>query len=196
MFNHLDLRNHIRTLSSLAWDSLNNSEFLKPGLIDERGLRFGRPRLWRTADGFHDYEPETLTIFQPFKDESPLIRKAIWNRSADMKRVFEISEDQHSHTAFNPVPTITIQDASIEKDGFEAILVQANEIRLPLMWPWSNHRDNLTEDVGKVGMEVFDIAQPQASLRLEWSAEPPPEWKPALEWFDQMSNWLESQLKP
>ncbi|MEW4489808.1 hypothetical protein AB1L42_17125 [Thalassoglobus sp. JC818] len=130
---------------------------------------------WRTADGFHDYEPETLTVFHPFKDQSLLLRKAIWNRSSDMKRVFEFSEDQHSCAAFIPIPTITVQDATIEMDEFESILARANEIRLPFIWPWSNDRDSLTEDVGKVGMEVFDIAQPQASLRLEWAVDPPPE---------------------
>lgn len=190
------MRDYVRALSNNAWDGLRNSAYLNPQLIDERGLRFGRRKLllWRTADGFYDYEPETITVFQPFKDEAPLVRKAVWNRSEDQKLLRKFAEGQATAKFPAPTPTIEVRDARLDPDEFDALLKRATELRIPIVWTWAKERDSVTEDVGMVGFEFYDIAEPQASLRCAWSADLPLEWEPVAAWFGRAFMWLENHF--
>lgn len=193
---HAGIREYNRTLSSRAWDTLRNSEYAAPKLIDDRGLRFGRKRLmlWRTAEGFHDYEPETLTVFHPFKEEPPLVRRAIWNRSEDQKPIHKFIDGKAADDLPNPRPTIVVRDTRIDSAEFEVNVGQAANLRIPIVWPWSKDRDSVTTDVGMIGFEFFDIAEPQASLRCGWSMDVPPEWEPVMDWFGRMYDWLETHF--
>jgi hypothetical protein len=150
--------------------------------------------LWRTAEGFHDYEPETLTVFQPFDDKEPLVRKAVWNRTEDQKPLHRFADGKALHDLPDPLPTIEVRDARIDTSAFETLLSQASKLRIPIVWPWPKDRDSVTTDVGMIGFEFFDIAEPQASLRCGWSMDLPPEWEPVMDWFDRMYNWPEAQF--
>lgn len=78
----------------------------------------------------------------------------------------------------------------MESSEFEALLNQASDLRIPIAWSWPSDRYSVTTDVGMVGFEFVDIAEPQASLRCGWSMDLPPEWKPVTEWFGRMYEWL------
>jgi hypothetical protein len=150
--------------------------------------------LWRTAEGFHDYEPETLTVFHPFEEEPPLVRRAIWNRSEDQKPIHKLVDGKATDDLPDPSPTIVVRDARIDSAEFDGALDQAKDLRIPIVWPWPKDRDSVTTDVGMIGFEFFDIAEPQASLRCGWSMDLPPEWEPVADWFGRMYNLLEGHF--
>jgi hypothetical protein len=193
---HARIRKYVGILSSKAWDNLRNSQYLRPPLIDSRGMRFGRPKLllWRDAAGFHDYEPHTLTVFQPFDDISPLARKAVWKQSDDLRPLQEFAEGKKQESLPEPLPTIEVYDKTIDGSRFDALLDEAVGLRIPVVWPWPKDRDSLTTDVGMVGFEFYDLAEPPARVRCAWSVDLPPEWQPVADWFGRMFQWLETQL--
>lgn len=190
------MRNTIRTLSIRAWDALRNSEYAEPRLIDAQGRRFGRRRLmfWRTAEGFHDDEPETLTVFQPFESEAPIVRKATWKRSVDQRSHHRLLDGRASDDLNSQCPTIVVRDERIDSTGFEDILDQATSLRISIVWPWPKDKESLTTDVGMVGFEFFDLAEPQASLRCAWSVDLPPEWEPIRQWYRRMYDFLQEHF--
>lgn len=200
---HAVMRDYIRTLSSRAWESLRHSQNLQPPFIDERGLRLGRPRLqlWRDASGFHDGEPHTLTVFQPFNPiAAPLLRKGVWKRSEDQRPLYEFYEQRTRAELPEPWPTFDVQDKAIDRSAFEALLDEALRLRIPVAWPWQADRDELTSDVGMEGFEYFDLAEPQASVRCAWSVALPPEWQPAFGSEDgdvvSATNLSDNDLRP
>ena len=194
---HARIREYIGTLSSKAWDNLRNSQYLQPPLIDSRGMRFGRPKLqlWGDAAGFHDYEPHTLTVFQPFDDVSPLVRKAVWKESDDLRLLRALVEGKTPENLPEPMPTFEVCDKIIDGSRFEVLLNDAVGLRIPVVWAWPTDRDSLTTDVGMVGFEFFDLPEPQARIRCAWSVDLPPEWEPVTEWFGRMIEWLETQIE-
>lgn len=189
------VREAISLMYQKAWGGLMRSEHLDPPLQDKQGLRHGRPQLllWRDAEGFHDYEPHSLTVFQPFEKTPPMVREATWQRSADMDSVAD--RQKRSARELRPLtPTWTVRDAVIDRTAYEAILQPAFSLSVPIAWPWPSDRDSLTTDAGAIGFEFFDLAEPQASIRCKWSVDLPPGWEPIMTWFDQMFVWLTRQL--
>ncbi len=189
------MREYNKALSSRAWQDLRNSQYIEPSLIDEHGLRIGRPQLslWTSPSGFCDDEPHTLTVFQPFKKAPPLLRKAEWKLSIDLQPLHKL-ESGELNSLPDPKPTINVVDTTIDGADFEGLLAQAFDLQLPIAWPWPKDRASVTTDVGTVGFEFYDIAEPQASIRCAWSIDLPPNWQPVTDWFGRMYNWLEEQL--
>lgn len=192
---HPVMREFNKALSSRAWDELRNSQYVEPCLTDENGLRLGRRRLmlWISPSGFSEDKPHTLTVFQPFEETRALLRKAVWDTSVYSQILSEFENGKRAMLP-EPRPTIRVSDTTINPEEFEARLAEGFELRIPILWPWPKDRDCLTTDVGLIGFEFFDIAEPQASLRCGWSMDLPPEWEPVTEWFGRMYQWLDSQL--
>lgn len=149
---------------------------------------------WRTAEGFHDDEPETLTVFQPFESEAPIVRKATWKRSVDQRSHHRLLDGRASDDLNSQCPTIVVRDERIDSTGFEDILDQATSLRISIVWPWPKDKESLTTDVGMVGFEFFDLAEPQASLRCAWSVDLPPEWEPIRQWYRRMYDFLQEHF--
>ena len=85
-------------------------------------------------------------------------------------------------------------DIEIDSTEFEARLAECFELRIPIVWPWPKDKESLTTDVGLLGFEYFDIAEPQASIRLAWSMDLPPDWEPVTKWFGKMYEFLEGHF--
>lgn len=92
-------------------------------------------------------------------------------------------------------PTIAVQDVPLDRTKLEEILETATALRIPPYWPWQGDRRSVTSDAGTVGFEVFDLPEPQARLRLTWSADVPPGWQPVVDWFGELLQWLEGCLE-
>lgn len=177
-----------------AWSMLKSSESIAPKLVSEDGLRFGLPwmRIWDDAMGFgFDIEPFTLTVFDPFDVENqPLVRKAVWQRTNDLRRLHTLVEERHGAVSFEPA--ITITDATVSGCELQTILRSGLDLRVPLVR--LSNKGSVTTDVGSVGFEFFTLDQPQAKVGLEWSFDPPSEWQPAIEFATQLRAFLESCL--
>ncbi len=191
------MRKLVKALTFEARHGLRYSEYVKPPLIDSQGYRFGRPRLllWQDAEGFSDDEPQSLTVFQPFRNVAPLVRKTVWKRSVDMRPLQEVAEARSSQQPLESQPTFEVSDRRIDGLQFEALLNDATGLRIPVVWAWPKDLDGLTEDVGMVGFEYFDQREPQARVQCCWSMDLPPEWEPIIHWFAQMSDWLEGHFR-
>jgi hypothetical protein len=188
------LPRYANTLASKAWHWLEHSMFVPPALVDERGLRLGLPRvrLWRDASGFCDIEPYSLTVFHPLdKDAALLLRKAEWKRSHDLQYLRAAVDEM---TTEERDPTIEVRDVSLDTKECEAMLEKGMALKIPVVWPWADERWSVTEDAGMVGFEVFDLAQPQARVRLSWFVDVPSEWQPVTDWFGELLQWLERCL--
>lgn len=177
-----------------AWSMLKSSESIAPKLVSEDGLRFGLPwmRIWDDAMGFGcDIEPFTVTVFDPFDEENqPLVRKAVWQRTHDLRRLHTLVEERHEAMSFEP--TISIADATVPGGELQMILRTGLALRVPLVR--LSNKVSVTTDVGSVGFEFFTLDQPQAKASLEWSFDPPSEWQPAIEFATRLRAFLESWL--
>jgi hypothetical protein len=179
-----------------AWWYLNHAADLPPSV--SRGAPFHglpRVRLWEDARGFGcEIEPTTLTVYELFTDDDrrePVVREAVWQRSADLSRVHQ--EVGRSKTPVTFRPTVTVRDAALPPDPLAAYLAEASEFRVPITW--FSDTEAVTSDAGGRGFEFFSRDQPPASLRLEWSWDTPQEWKPVLEWRGRLWQFLESCLR-
>ena len=190
------LQEYNRAISIDAKDRLRHSQNLQPLLIDSRGLRLGQPklRLWRDGADFNDYDPQTLTVFEPFDDQAPLLRKAVWKFSVDTEATRECYEGRLLETLPKPIPTFEVQDRRIDRSRFEALLEEACEWRLPVVWPWHMEQDAVTSGSRTVGFQFYSKPQPQASVQCSWSVDLPPEWEPVVDWFGRMLDWLDGHF--
>ena len=191
------VRDFVRTTSAIAWDLLRNSELADPILTgDKKGTLFGRRKLllWIDAGGFTDVQPCTLTVFQPFRGESPVLRKAIWERKQDFRMLYEFSETQTVDTLPEPSPTLTIRDKAIDGSCFHDKLREVYGLSIPVAWSWDDRPMSMTTDTSSVGFEFLDASDPQASIRCTWADNLPPEWKAISDWFNRMFVWLDDQL--
>jgi hypothetical protein len=136
-------------------------------------------------------EPTTLTVFELFTHEDkrvPVVREAVWQCSADLDRVHEAVEQFKKAVAFKP--TVRVRDACVPAERLEAFLREASVFRVPVVW--LDNDGSVTCDAGSQGFEFFSRDQPPAILRLEWSFDTPPEWKPVLEWYRRLCEFLEN----
>lgn len=180
-----------------AWANLNHSAQLRPSVSGGR-LFNGLPRLrlWDEAAGLCAHQPCTLTVYEPHNDNfqrEPIVREAVWQRSADMERVEE--EVKRVGQAVNLTPTIRIRDVVLPAEAFNNLLAEAVQFRLPVVW-FNSESESVTSDAGSYGFEFFTHDQPPAVLRLTWSYNIPPEWEPVQEWFWRLRQFLESCLPP
>ncbi len=191
------VRDFVRTTSAIAWHLLHHSELVDPMLTGEKkGTLFGRRKLllWIDTVGFTDVQPCTLTVFQPFRGESPVLRKATWERTYDFRMLHEFSETQTVDTLPEPSPTLTIKDKTIDGSCFQDKLSEVYGLSIPVAWSWHGRPMSMTTDTGSVGFEFFDASDPQASIRYTWADHFPPEWQALSDWFQGMFEWLDDQL--
>jgi hypothetical protein len=183
-------------LDARAWAYLNRN-----GQIPE-SIRMGLPfhgcprlRLWSDPGGVGcEVEPTTLTVFELFTQtdkRAPVVRQAVWQRTADLNRVREAIEQ--SMAAVMLLPTVGERYASVPREQLSSFLREACAFRVPVAWP--NARESVTSGGGSVGFEFFSRDQPPASLRLEWSFETPAAWQAVIDWYARLRQFLESCLQ-
>src|SRR6266851_4800350 len=169
----------VQAWTLMAWSLLDQSDNIEPPLKESNGLRLGLPwmRIWDDAMSFGcPHEPFTLTVFQSFTSENKsFLRKAMWQRALDLRRLWDPPEDRDMPERFEP--TLTVADAKIPRKKLEAVLDSGRHLSLPITK--LTYDESITSDVGSMGFEFFTLNQPQARVRLEWSAYPPKEWEPA-----------------
>ena len=178
-----------------AWWCLNHSADLQPSVSHGRPFHgLPRLRLWDDAKGFGcEVEPTTLTVYELFADHDrrePVVREAVWQRSADLSRVHHEVKRSSKPATFRP--TIGVRDAAVPAEQFAALLAEAAGFQVPVAW-FSN-TEAVTSDVGGRGFEFFSRDQPPAALRLEWSCDTPQEWEPVLDWCGRVRQLLEGCL--
>jgi hypothetical protein len=180
------------SLQGRAWWYLNHSAKLPPSV--SRGQSFhGLPRLrlWDDAMGFGpETEPTTLTVYELFTDDDrrePVVREAVWQRTADLKRAHQEAKQSGQPAVFEP--TIGVRDAVVPADQLGALLAEALGFRVSIAW--FGDTEAITSDVGSRGFEFFSKDQPPAALKLEWSLDTPPEWEPVLDWLSRLRQFLE-----
>jgi hypothetical protein len=182
-------------IDARAWAYLNRN-----GQIPEsvrKGLPFHgcpRLRLWSDPGGVGcEVEPTTLTVFELFTEiheRSPVVREAVWQRTADLNRVRGAIEQ--SMAAVMLLPTVGERYAPVPREQLSRFLREACPFQVPVTWP--NARESVTSGGGSVGFEFFSRDQPPASLRLEWSFETPAAWQPFIDWYERLRQFLESCL--
>jgi hypothetical protein len=139
-------------------------------------------------------EPTTLTVYELFADgdrREPVVREAVWQRSADLGRAHHSVKETGRPVAFKP--TIVVRDAAVPEGQLAALVAEAAGFRVPVTW--TGETEAVTSDVGAQGFEFFSRDQPPAALRLEWSFDTPPDWQPFLEWFKRLWQFLEGCLQ-
>jgi hypothetical protein len=183
------------TLHAHAWWRLNHSGQLSP-CLDQRGSfrEYPRLRIWGDAIGFAcGREPKTLTVFESFAETGngeAFIREAVWERSADLRRLHDKVEVSGQLVAFEP--TVKVRDGDVPTGPFWELLKEASSIRIPVIW--RDDIEAISTDVGAVGFEFFSADQPPAVVRLQWSHGKPKTWEPIAEWFSRLRAFLDGCL--
>jgi hypothetical protein len=182
-------------IDARAWAYLNRNGQLPESV--RKGLPFHgcpRLRLWSDPGGVGcEVEPTTLTVFELFTqtdERAPVVREAVWQRTADLNRVQAAIEESMAIVMLPP--TVGERYAPVPRERLSSFLREACAFRVPVAWP--NAWESVTSGGGSVGFEFFSRDQPPASLRLEWSFETPPAWRPVVEWYERLRQLLESCL--
>jgi hypothetical protein len=178
-------------MNARAWGLLKNSAELRPSLVVNGSLSYGHPRLriWDDAMGFGcDYEPTSFTVFDP-QDEAkqPLVRQAVWQRTRDLQRLYDLVEEKKKPVTFHP--TFTVKDAEVPAGKFNEFLNSGARFRVPVVW--LDPMVAVTCDVGSVGVEFFSLDQPPAIISLQWAFDKPADWEPVVDWTSQLRKFLE-----
>jgi hypothetical protein len=90
-------------------------------------------------------------------------------------------------------PTVIVADARIPGKKLQAILDSGRHLSLPIIK--LSYPESITSDVGSIGFDFFTLNQPQAKVSLEWSADPPKEWEPAIDFANRLQKFLETCLE-
>ena len=181
-------------INARAWWYLNHSGALPPSV--SRGPFHGMPRLrlWDDAGGFGcEREPTTLTVFELLTDgdeREPVVREAVWQRSADLRRVHAAVGRFQKTITFRP--TIVVRDGVVPAEPLAGLLREASAYQVPVVW--LDPMEATTCDVGAVGFEFFSQDSPPAVLRLQWSEDKPAVWEPIAEWCGRLRRFLEGCL--
>ena len=182
-------------VDALAWAYLNRNGQIPASV--RRGLpHHGLPRLrlWDDPSGMAcGVEPTTLTVFELFTEtyqREPVVREAVWTRSADLGRVQQ--GVSRAGAAVVLEPTVRERYAAVPGERLADLLREACGFRLPVAW--FDDEESVTSDVGSAGFEFFSRNQPPASLRLTWSWDTPDEWRPVIEWYGRVRQLLEGCL--
>ena len=115
----------------------------------------------------------------------------MWHSKCDYHRLWDPPEDRDMPKKFEP--TLTVADAKIPRKKLEAVLDSGRHLNLPIIK--LSYPESITTDVGSMGFEFFTLNQPQAKVSLEWSADPPKEWEPAIDFVIRLQKFLESCLQ-
>jgi hypothetical protein len=183
------------SLHGRAWWYLNHSAELPPSVSGGRPFHdIPRLRLWDDAMGFQcGAEPTTFTVYELFADDhhrEPVVRKAVWQRTADLSRAHQESTQSGRPVTFKP--TFAVRDAPVPAEQFASLLEEAVGFRVPVVW--FSDAESVTSDVGNQGFEFFGRDQPAAALKLEWSSVTPPDWDPVIRWYRRLRQFLERCL--
>src|SRR3954451_8384106 len=95
------------SLQARAWWYLDHSADLPPSVSRDQPFHgLPRLRLWDDAMGFgSEAEPTTLTVYELFAAggrREPVVREAVWRRSADLGRARRAAEETGRPVAFRP----------------------------------------------------------------------------------------------
>lgn len=183
------------SLHARAWWYLNQSSYLPPSVCGELQVHVApRLLLWDDAMAFgSETQPTSLTAYEfPTEDggRETLVREAVWRRAADLRRASRKAKRTGRPAAFKP--TFDVRDAPAPADRLGELLAEAAEFKLPVAW--FNEDGSVADDFGGQGFEFFARVHPPTSLRLEWSIDTPPEWKPLLDWRERVRRFLEGCL--
>lgn len=118
------------------------------------------------------------TEFKPF-----LIRRILWDCRVDFQKVSQSVTQPIGLDDFHP--TCIIQDGHINRELIQLYLEQVRFIQIPFI---AHHPIIL--DASMCGVE--DLKAPGLT-GLTWSARGPREWKPLVDWFDEMIAILENE---
>jgi hypothetical protein len=172
-------------LYTLAWSLLENSFRLAPEIPS--GLKWRScPRLliWDDAEGWCDFQPRTLTVYEPWTPETGhqrVVRYAEWDRNSDF--------DALRRQPVSVNPTISVRDSKVPDEPFNRILRNLAGCRLCPANLVDDGGD--TDDVGSTGFEYFSKDYPASRCRLQWAEEEyPADWKPIVELIDEMKHFL------
>jgi hypothetical protein len=80
----------------------------------------------------------------------------------------------------------------VPRERLAGFLREACAFRVAVAWPGA--RESVSSGGGSVGFEFFSRDQPPARLRLEWSFETPAAWRPVVEWYGRLRQFLEGCL--
>jgi hypothetical protein len=183
----------VKAWTLLAWSMLEQSDEIEPKLLGPQRARYGLPwiRFWEDALGFGcPYEPFSLTVFHDFSEKQPILRKAVWQRTSDLNRLWDPPDDRDLPDKLDP--RIKVTDAAVPAKKLRAILDSGRDLSLPIIR--LTYSDSVTSDVGSGGLEFFTLNQPQAKVTMEWSADPPKEWQSAIEFALRLQEFLEGCL--
>ncbi|MBN9524385.1 hypothetical protein J0H58_38705 [bacterium] len=178
-------------VSALAWAGLNRDGPPPPAVSGGR-LHHGQPRLrlWSDPHGVGgEVEPTTLTVFElrtEARQREPVVRQSVWQRSADLDRVYQAVEQTEG--VVSAEPAVAERWASVPREQLSALLREAVELRVRVAWP--DRRDSVSSGASGTGFEFFSRNQPPASLRLEWWDDTPPEWQPVIDWHGRVWRLL------
>ena len=177
----------------VSWDALEARARTR---LDGTGqvppaVRQGRPfhglprlRLWSDSGVFGcDAEPIALTVFELFTDRgmerAPVVREAIWNRTADIDRMRGGVGRARIVTFLEP--TMAVKFGRVLVEELARLVQSASGFRVPVTW--SSESESVSSGEYSAGFEFFNRNQPSASLRLTWSYDPPAEWGPVIDWY-------------
>lgn len=172
---------------------LDNSEQIPNAPADKAGQFVGLPwfRFVYAGHGFSNTKPYSLTLFH--RSNSRLfLRKATWEIWADMETLRESLATAESNAFSVPEPRFAVLDGLIESDRVDAFLQGCVGMRTPIFVLQSS--GSITEDAGVFRFEFYTLDSPQASIRLHWSAEVPPELEPAIAIARGLESFLEESL--
>ncbi|MEZ6126305.1 MAG: hypothetical protein R3C49_24530 [Planctomycetaceae bacterium] len=192
------IRKAVAASSDTAWRLLRHSNLVRPDLTELTGATLVRRQLllWVDSAGLTDLQPHTLSVFQTFAAESPVLRKAVWARSHDFRMIRQLAEDPSIPVPQEIPATISILDTRVDRDTYHKLLQEAYSLKFPIAWPWNNRPWTITTDTGTSGFEFFDAADPPSSVRWTLATEMGREGRALSDWFERMYTWLNQQTQP
>ena len=115
------------------------------------------------------------------KSDSPLVREVVWDRPLDSLRLSDpLKGLKHG---FSVEPTISSRQAKIPLDELELKLANLRSIVLPVFVD----DGSVGLDGEGCGVETFGF---KSAIRLAWWSEMSEEWKPIIEWAQDMRRFL------
>ena len=191
LYSHPSWRVSWDALEARARTRLDGTGQVPPAV--RRGQPFhGLPRLrlWNDPGGMaYEVEPTTWSVFELFTDtweREPVVREAVWQRTADGDRVRDAVGSARNQVFL--APTVSVRFGRVPSDELAEFIREGCAFRLPVAW--LSDTESVTSDVGSVGFEFFSRDQPPASLRLTWSFDTADDWKPVIEWYYRLQEFL------
>jgi hypothetical protein len=120
------------------------------------------------------------------KSDSPLVREVVWDRPFDSQR-FSDSLKGLKH-GFSLEPTLSFRQAEIPPDELMLKLANLKKIVLPVFVD----DGSVGLDGESFGVETFGF---KSAVRFVWWSEGYEEWKPLVDWAEDMRRFLSVRLE-